>query len=103
MWDRALEAIRKDRFAVTSHATDEMEEDKLALTDVLHATTHGEVIESYPGDYPFPSALVLGFTNRKEPVHAVWAYDASESVAILVTVYRPDPARWIEFRQRRRS
>jgi hypothetical protein len=37
-----------------------------------------------------------------EAVHAVWAFDEGAGRAILVTVYRPDPARWSDDLKTRR-
>ena len=51
----------------------------------------GEVIEDYPDDYPYPSALVLGWVGRR-PVHVVAASMPAQK--IVITVYEPDPAQW---------
>jgi hypothetical protein len=37
-----------------------------------------------------------------EPVHSVWAYNESSDFCVLVTVYRPDPARWYDNYEKRR-
>ena len=103
MLEQIRRAIHARRFNVTNHADEEMQKDLFALQDVLRATTLGEIIESYPRDFPFPSCLILGMTMKADPMHAVWAYDESSGIAVLVTVYRPDPARWINFRTRRPS
>lgn len=44
---------------------------------------------------------MYGNTFEAEPVHSVWAYNEANGVAVLITVYRPDPERWIDFRERR--
>lgn len=50
----------------------------------------GEVIEEYPDDTPFPSALILGFVSSG-PLHVVAALDASGPDPYIITVYRPSP------------
>jgi len=61
----------------------------------------GEVIEEYSDDKPFPSCLIYGNTFGGDPVHSVWAYNRENQWAVLITVYRPDPQRWIDWRTRR--
>jgi len=94
-------AIEAGRIRVTDHADEEMSADHLTLGDALHASVYGEVIEDYPTDTPYPSCLVFGQTAADEPVHCVWAYNENTEWAVLVTVYRPDPTRWIDWRLRR--
>ena len=62
----------------------------------------GEIIETYIDDRPYPSCLVYGMTSGGEPLHSVWGYDDVERVGALITVYRPDPERWVSWRVRRR-
>ncbi|PIZ13872.1 MAG: hypothetical protein COY53_02320 [Elusimicrobia bacterium CG_4_10_14_0_8_um_filter_37_32] len=60
-----------------------------------------KLFENYPKDFPFPSCLILGYNKKREPVHTVWAYDEINQIAILITVYIPDPEKWINFEKRR--
>jgi hypothetical protein len=61
---------------------------------------NGEVIESYEKDTPYPSVLIFGRTTLERPIHAVIAYSEEDDLAIVVTVYEPDPARWVNHRRR---
>ena len=97
-----VEAVRTDRFRVTEHADEETAADSLLLSNVLESLYAGEVIEYYPADRPYPSCLVFGFTETGDPVHSVWAFSAESKWAVLITVYRPDSERWIEWRRRRK-
>lgn len=94
-------AVRIGRYRVTDHADVAMMEDNLKLNEVVVLLNDGETIEFYPEDFPFPSCLIYGQNEKKEPIHSVWAYDEGKDMAILITVYRPDPNKWIDFRRRR--
>jgi len=60
-----------------------------------------EVIEEYPGDIPYPSYLILGFTRLNKPIHAVVSFNQEEKTVIIITVYVPDSKKWGDnFRRR---
>ena len=59
----------------------------------LRITIHGEAIETYPEDTPYPSRLVLAWVGGR-PIHVVAAYNPADDEEIIITTYRPDPARW---------
>ena len=94
-------AILADRVIVTRHASIEAKNDRLSISEIYSATIVGEIIEEYPTDCPNPSCLILGYLDDGEPIHAVWAYDQQLEYGHLVTVYRPDPDKWIRWRLRR--
>ena len=96
-----IDAIRHNRIRITDHADEEAQTDRLSFDEVFISVFQGEIIEEYPEDKPYPSCLVYGKTFREEPVHSVWAYNSQNEWAVLITVYRPDPRRWIEWRTRR--
>ncbi|MEI6449557.1 MAG: DUF4258 domain-containing protein [Actinomycetes bacterium] len=68
--------------------------------EVYFSVIHGEVIEDYRSDRPYPSCLILGMTFSGEPIHSVWAYNRENLWAVLITVCRPDPERWIDCKVR---
>jgi hypothetical protein len=96
-----INAIQADRMNVTQHARREAKEDNLLLDEILHSTRNGEIIEDYPTDMPYPSCLINGADPDGTPIHSVWAYAADSRMAVLITVYRPDPDRWIEWKIRK--
>jgi len=96
-----VDAIRHNRIRITDHADEEAQADHLSFDEVFISVFQGEVIEDYPTDKPYPSCLIYGQTFRDEPVHSVWAYNPANQWAVLITVYRPDPNRWIEWKKRR--
>lgn len=99
--DFVIQAIQADRVNITQHARKEAKEDGLKLDEIFFSVRCGELIEDYPEDFPYPSCLIYGKTAYGIPIHSVWAYDHESQVAILVTVYRPDPKRWIDWKQRK--
>jgi hypothetical protein len=44
----------------------------------------------------------LGWTSTGRPLHFVISYDEEVGLAIVVTVYEPDPQLWIDSRKRKR-
>jgi hypothetical protein len=64
----------------------------ITMDDVINALTHGEIIEQYPNDYPFPSCLVLGINLAGNFLHVVCGI--GENLLWLVTAYFPNPDEW---------
>ena len=95
-------AIQAGTFRITDHADEEAQADHLNYDELLFSVLHGEIIETYLKDRPFPSCLVLGRTFEGDPIHSVWAYNKENAWAVLITVYRPDPKRWINWKERKR-
>lgn len=96
-----INAIQVARVNITQHGRTEAKEDNLLLDDIFYATQNGEIIEDYPTDTPYPSCLIYGETQTGDPIHSVWAYAADSQIAVLITVYRPDPARWDDWKKRK--
>jgi hypothetical protein len=95
-----VNAIRNSRLRITDHTDEEAFDDNLAYEEIYFSVIHGKVIENYPNDKPYPSCLILGRNFSGEPIHSVWAYNPENLWAALITVYRPDPARWIDWKER---
>mgnify|MGYP003961493415 CR=1 FL=1 len=98
-----IKAIQDGTVRISDHARDEAREDSLLLKDIFFSVCNGEIIEDYPADKPYPSCLIYGITENARPIHSVWAYNREKQKAILITVYAPDPERWIAFKQRRKK
>lgn len=97
-----VSCARAGRYRITEHADEESYNDGLSHAEVLKALFSGEIIEQYPDDKPYPSCLVFGKNKNEEPIHSVWAYNEASDAAVLITVYRPDAEKWIEWKVRRR-
>lgn len=97
-----IEAIRANRVRISDHADEEAEADQLSFDEIFFSVLHGEIIEDYANDKPYPSCLIFGETFSGDPIHSVWACNRQNHWVVLITVYRPDPNRWINWRERRK-
>lgn len=96
-------AISTGRVEWHRHALERMFERAILREDVLEILSSGERIEDYPDDFPFPSALFLGWVENR-PLHAVAAYNAGREAVGVITVYEPTLDRFEEdFRTRKRD
>ena len=96
-----IDAIKNNRIRITDHCDEEAQSDKLSFDEIFSSVINGEIIEKYPKDKPYPSCLIYGKNIKGEPIHTVWAYNTNNKWSVLITVYRPDPKRWIDWKQRR--
>ncbi len=55
---------------------------------VKQALAEGQVVESYPDDYPIPSLLVCCLDP--DPLHVVVAWNENTRECHIITTYRPD-------------
>lgn len=103
--ERIKHGFESDTVLYTRHAKIEMETEEFGRildNEVYEAVCNGEVIEEYPDDRPYPSFLIFGKTAVARPLHIVCAYNANEDMAIVITVYQPDPELWIDFKRRKK-
>jgi hypothetical protein len=92
--------IRQDRFEFSRHALDQSIRRRVHVHEIREALETGEVIEDYPEDKHGPSCLILGITERGRALHVQCSYPTRALVKVI-TLYEPDPARWIDSRRRR--
>jgi len=85
----------------TRHILERILRRDIGTDDVLAALLDGEIIEQYPADFPFPSCLVLGYTQDGKALHIVCGSDGNE--VWLITAYFPNPADWAEDYKKRRK
>lgn len=93
--------IRGKQYRLSAHAEAEREADKIRNLEIVEAllSEGAEIIENYPTDPRGASCLVLGFTTERSPIHIVCGL--ARELVIVITVYRPDPNEWIDWRKRK--
>ena len=62
---------------------------------------HGEVLEAYPDDEPYPSELLLGWIGAR-PLHVVAAHHIESQITFIIPVYEPETREWEAGFKRRR-
>lgn len=88
-------------FAYRLHASKRMFERDVYNDDVEYVLKHGEIIESYDDDYPLPSVLINGTTKNNRALHLVVAVNHDAKEIIIITVYEPNPFKWLDNFSRR--
>lgn len=96
-----IKAITENKIKISDHADEEADADELKFDEIYYSVLQGEVIESYPDDKPYPSCLIFGSSFIGDPIHSVWGYNEKTKWVVIITVYRPDPEQWIDFKKRR--
>lgn len=93
--------VLRREYEFSKHAVDQSIKCDISVSEIEDAVANrSEVIEDYPEDKYGPSCLILGFTRKGRPLHVQCSYPSRPLVKI-VTVYEPDPGRWVDHRIRR--
>lgn len=96
-------SAQRGAVAWSRHAIERRTLHRTTRSDVEGALVACEIIEVYPDAHrPLPDCLVLTWLRPSEPLHAVIAIDLLNNRIFVITLYRPDPARWSDDWKRRR-
>lgn len=82
----------KDLVFLTQHVIERCKQRNIRPKQIRIAVTTGEIIEDYPGDYPSPSCLILGYPSLNTPLHVVVGCDGE--IAKIITAYYPNEDKW---------
>lgn len=96
------EKIDANEFEFSRHAVDQTIIRRISVQEVREVFANGEVVEDYPDDKYGPSCLIYGRTAEARRLHVHCSYPSRPLIKVI-TLYEPDPARWIDFRIRRAS
>lgn len=95
--------IRARQYEFSRHALDQSIQRDISISEFEDAMLGDvEIIEDYPNDKYGPSCLLLGVTCLGRALHVLCGYP-SHPLLKVITLYEPDPARWIDSRLRRDS
>jgi hypothetical protein len=63
--------IKEDKIQWRNHILARMQQRGIKIKDVIGCIMNVEIIEFYKDDYPFPSALILGFKDKETGIYVV--------------------------------
>lgn len=92
--------ISQNAFEFSKHAVDQTILRNISVQEIRDVINNGEIIEDYPDDKFGPSCLIFGVTQIGRPIHIQCSYP-SRPIVKVVTVYEPNPDRWIDYKVRR--
>jgi hypothetical protein len=81
-------AVKGGKIEWQRHALERMMQRGISREIVKNVLISGEIIEDYPDDKPFPSALFLGWVEG-EPIHVVVSLDVRSNYCFVITTYKP--------------
>ena len=102
MIDEIRKKIAVDAFEISKHAVDQTIIRRISVPELREAISNGVIIEDYPDDKYGPSCLIHGKTGGGRAIHVQCSYPSRQLMKVI-TVYEPDPERWIDFTVRRAS
>ena len=94
------EKFQAGRIEFSEHAVDQSILREISVQEIRDAITECEIIEDYPADKYGPSCLILGYTRAGRPLHIHCSYPSRPLIKII-TLYEPQPTRWIDFKTRK--
>jgi hypothetical protein len=100
-FEEIVQLVVHDKYHYSGHAEERMAWRGITDAQVKDTILAGEVLETYTEDIRGRSYLVLGFPGG-QPVHVQIGYNRYRGLAIVVTVYVPEPPKWITPGQRGR-
>ena len=99
--EQIADKIKFKQYEFSEHALDQSIIRDISVTEIEQALLENAlIIEDYPDDKYSPSCLILGYTDNNRPLHIQCSY-ANRPLIKLITLYQPDPERWIEYKIRK--
>lgn len=89
--------VRSGEYDLSLHAHNERQEEQITASEIEKVLLKGAIIEKYPHDPRGKSCLVAGMVSEK-PLHVVCGMRGNR--LLVVTVYRPKPPVWIDYKTR---
>ena len=93
--EKVRKLIRAGDVRISEHGYDEVADDGLTVREIVAGVSEAMLVEEYPEFPKGPCVLLLQKDRAGEPIHVVWGIPKGvDKPVVLVTAYRPDPARW---------
>ena len=89
--------MQGEQYDLSVHAHNERQEEQITVEEIEKILLKGAIIEQYPNDLRGESCLVAGIVSQK-PLHVVCGTRSNR--LLVVTVYRPRPPVWIDYKTR---
>ncbi len=84
-----------------THGLKRIQSRDILRDDVKNCIMHGEIIEEYPDDYPYPSALIFGKKLSGDIIHVVCGLDGE--ILYFIKAYEPTTEKFMEDLRTRRK
>lgn len=91
------EKVKNEEYDLSAHAHQERQEEQITVAEVEEVLLRDDIIEQYPND-PRGQSCLIGNIISEQPLHVVCGMRGSR--LLLVTVYRPKPPIWIDYKTR---
>lgn len=85
--------VRSDEYDLSEHAHKERQEEQITVEEIEKTILKGDIIEEYLNDPRGESCLIASRT-----LHVVCGFRGER--LLLVTVYKPKPPTWINYKTR---
>ena len=90
--DKIRLLVEEGKLQWTNHVLIRLLQRSILQEDVENALKNGEIIEEYESDYPYPSCLLYGVSNKNEVLHIACGFDGQK--LWIITAYYPDNMKW---------
>ena len=98
--DTIIGKLQNNKFFLSEHAEKEKQADMITYNEMDKCFTDLELLEDYPNDSRGHSCLILGFSDKNNPIHFVIG-NLDQEKLLIITMYRPDENKWINFKKRK--
>lgn len=89
--------IRKEEYDLSAHAHQERQAEQITVDEIEKALLKGDIIEKYTND-PRGKSCLVAVRVFNESLHVVCG--VREKRLLIITVYRPKPPVWIDYKTR---
>jgi hypothetical protein len=104
LFDSISRLVHVGEIVISAHGYDELANDNIFVKDIIESMDEAVVIKEYPDYSKGPCVLVLHKDKDGKPIHVVWGIAKnSNSPAVLITAYKPEPGIWDEDFTRRKK